>query len=378
MPTQRRNYSFDNRMNARLFCQLAGRLMRHPAAPYFEHAVRREVEKICAEAGLDYLLDPFGNVLVRLQRAGKQRPLVLTAHLDHPGFEVIRRLSSHRWLVRFRGGVPDNYFRAGMGLRLMPGSLAAKLGRRTGRERVFEVRAAQPSKELPRFAVWELEDFGMRRGRILGRACDDLIGVAATLRALAALNSTNARVNVIGLITRAEEVGLQGALAAAASGELPENALIVSLETSRELPGVKMGSGVILRVGDKTSIFDSNAMRFLGEVAARLPAKEPAFKFQRGLMSGGTCEGTAFQELGYQTGAVCVALGNYHNCAERNRIGAEFVSVSDACGMVDLLVAAALEMKGFERLAGGLGLRLKRMGPRAQPRLRRTALISAG
>jgi hypothetical protein len=37
------------------------------------------------------------------------------------------------------------------------------------------------------------------------------------------------------------------------------------LETSRELPGVKMGGGVILRVGDKASIFDSEATRFLAE-----------------------------------------------------------------------------------------------------------------
>ena len=41
-------------------------------------------------------------------------------------------------------------------------------------------------------------------------------------------------------------------------------------------------------------------------------------------MSGGTCEATAYQEFGFQTAAVCVALGNYHNCGPRNRIAAEF------------------------------------------------------
>ena len=58
---------------------------------------------------------------------------------------------------------------------------------------------------------------------------------------------------------RAEEIGFHGALAVAAKRGVPKNSLIVSLETSRELPGVKMGQGVILRVGDRTSIFDSEA-----------------------------------------------------------------------------------------------------------------------
>jgi putative aminopeptidase FrvX len=49
------------------FCQLAARLLRRPAAPYFEHLVREEVEKICAEHGLEHEQDEFGNLLVRLQ-----------------------------------------------------------------------------------------------------------------------------------------------------------------------------------------------------------------------------------------------------------------------------------------------------------------------
>src|SRR6185295_15601887 len=103
----------------------------------------------------------------------------------------------------------------------------------------------------------------IRRGQIHGRACDDLGGVAAILATLIELKRRRARVNVIGVISRAEEVGFLGAMAVAAAKELPKNSLVVSLETSRELPGVKMGEGVILRVGDRTSIFDSAGMRFL-------------------------------------------------------------------------------------------------------------------
>jgi endoglucanase len=134
-----------------------------------------------------------------------------------------------------------------------------------------------------------------------------------------------------------------------------------------------MEQGVILRVGDRTSIFSSEAMRFLGEVAADLKSRRKIFRFQRGLMSGGTCEATAYQEFGFQTAAVCVALGNYHNCAEKNRIAAEFVSVADALSMVELLATAAKEMPQYSEWVGKLPVRLRKMLREAKPRLRKTA-----
>ena len=73
-----------------MLCRVAGRLMRHPAAPSREQAVRGEVERICVENGLDCKRDRFGNLLIRRCTAGRQRLLVLAAHLDHPGFDIVR------------------------------------------------------------------------------------------------------------------------------------------------------------------------------------------------------------------------------------------------------------------------------------------------
>ncbi|HWI56355.1 MAG TPA: hypothetical protein VNZ22_03965, partial [Bacillota bacterium] len=80
-----------------------------------------------------------------------------------------------------------------------------------------------------------------------------------------------------------------------------------------------------------------------------------------------------YQEFGFQTGAVCVALGNYHNCGSQNRIQAEYVSVADAVSMVDLLAAAARQMPHYDRLTGKLPKRLRGLLRQAQPRLRQTA-----
>ncbi|HWF18483.1 MAG TPA: M20/M25/M40 family metallo-hydrolase [Verrucomicrobiae bacterium] len=356
-------------MNEKTLSTIASRLLRIPAAPYHETAVRAEVEKICGEHGLNCQRDTYGNVLVRLQTVSRQRPFVLAAHLDHPGFEIIRPLAGKRWLARFLGGVGDTYFKKGIPIRLMPGGVPAKLGKRVGKEKQFEIHALKNPSEPPRFAVWELEDFALRGGKIHARACDDLVGVAAILATMISLQKTRARVNVIGVISRAEEIGFQGALTVADSRLLPKDSLVISLETSRELPPAVMGKGVILRVGDRTSIFDSTAMRFLAEVAGDLNRRDKSFQFQRALMYGGTCEATAYQEFGFQTGAVCVALGNYHNCAPNNKIAAEYVSLADACSMVDLLVAAAKQMKNFRRLTARLPVRLKKLLKQARRKL---------
>jgi endoglucanase len=352
-------------------CELAGRLMRRPAVPYHEHDVREEVEGICLEHGLRCGRDDFGNLLVSLRTARTtMRPLVLAAHLDHPGFEITRQLSDTRWVAQFRGGVGDSYFRYGTPLRLLPGGVAGKLGSREGTERIFEVRSTGTPAVPPRFVVWELADFTLRKGRIYGRACDDLVGVASALATLIELKRLKAQVHVIAAISRAEEVGFHGALALGANRGLPSNSLVVSLETSRELPGVKMGEGVILRVGDRASVFDSKATRFFAEVAAEAKLGDKPLLFQRGLMAGGTCEATAYQEFGFQTAAVCVALGNYHNCGPGNRIRAEFVNVEDVRGMVELLVAAAREMSRYNELVARLPKRLDKLRREAEARLR--------
>jgi len=353
------------------FAELAARLMSQPAAPGHEELVQSEVRRICTENNLDPVQDRFGNFVIRLRQGGPQRLVAFSAHMDHPGFEIIRRLGPRKCLARFLGGVGDDYFRAGIPLRLMPGNVPAVLGRRVGKQRTFEVTSRSILDRVSKFAVWELSDFVRRRGRIYGRACDDLIGVAAILAALIDLRRNRVRCNVIGVVSRAEEVGFFGALSLAGTRELPREALVVSLETSRELPPVKMGKGMIIRVGDRASIFNSDATRYLTEVGAEASSRRKSFRWQRALMAGGTCEATAYQEFGYQTCAVCVALGNYHNCASSLRIAEEFVDAQDACDMAYFLTEVARRAGDFDQFVGRLPARLRKLRTQAVRALRK-------
>jgi endoglucanase len=242
--------------------------------------------------------DRFGN-LIALYRRGKGRPrFAFAAHMDHPG-HVGRE---------FLGGVPEAYR-----------------------------RRKPPTRKFGGFRMWDLPECDVRGGRIHSRACDDLIGCACIVAMMHELERTGAQCAAWGLFTRAEEVGFIGAIELAKSGRLPRTATVVSLETSSVKGGpVKFGAGPIIRVGDRTSIFDSGATALLQDVA-----KRSEIPHQRALMQGGTCEATAYALYGYRAAALCVALGNYHNCGPRNRIAAEYVSVADAVGMARLCAEAA-------------------------------------
>jgi putative aminopeptidase FrvX len=293
--------------------------------------------------------------------------------MDHPGFVFPRSTKNGALSAEFLGGVGDAYFKEGVKLRLWPGNVPATLGK-LREKRVFEIRTAEQLTVRPEFAVWDLPDFEFSSETIRGRVCDDLIGVATILTVLIASRGSKAAANLIGVLSRAEEVGFHGALALAKSKILPKGALVISLETSRELPPVKMGHGVIIRVGDRASIFDSTSTRFLAEVAGDLAKKDPSFKFQRALMSGGTCEATAYQEYGYRCAAVCVALGNYHNCGENEQIAAEFVNANDAESMADLLLECAKHWSREEAFTARLPKRLEKLSREAQRELRRRPL----
>jgi endoglucanase len=109
-------------------------------------------------------------------------------------------------------------------------------------------------------------------------------------------------------------------------------------------------------VGDRISIFDPATTEYFVEIA-----KSQTRRHQRCLMAGGSCEGTAFQTYGYRSGALCIALGNYHNRTPDDRIETEYVSLSDMVGLIGFCVAIAQDQgptvdpmaerkKGFEAL----------------------------
>ena len=332
---------------------VAERLLALPTAPLFEDRPAAWVEAFAAgRSGLAAERDGAGNVVVRYtgEGAGATAPLVLVAHLDHPGFAVE---ATEGGLVElaFRGGLAAAHALPGSPIDFFARSGTDPVGRgelveaTAERERLRGARARLVDGEVAGggYAMWGLSGFEVLDGHIRGRVCDDLLGAAMVLAALEELARRRPpEVAVWGLFTRAEEIGFLGALEAIRLGTVPRGAPVLSIECSSARAGASMGAGVVVRVGDRASVFDPALTQALGDAARRMAEADGAFRWQRKLMDAGTCEASAFGACGYRASGLALPLGNYHNALDAGTgIGAEHVAVGDYLGGVALLVELA-------------------------------------
>jgi len=294
-------------------------ILSRPTAPFHEYEVRAAIRGLLADCPHVTLTeDAFGNLLARYGRGGTEGSQgcgwAFGSHMDHPGW--VRTLEgatepppveAHRRHdgFTFLGGVPPEYF------------------------------AAPTLRAFGDFAMWDLPDFELRDGgTVHGRACDDLVGCAAIVCLLRALEESGTEGHCHGIFTRAEEVGFVGAIELAKHWPLPAGTVFVSIETSVAVGSAVMGGGPMCRVGDRLSIFDHAATAALLQTAA-----DHGLPVQRALLDRGSCEASALQAYGIRTAGISVALGNYHNCAPDSRIAPEYVDLRDVEALVALLVA---------------------------------------
>lgn len=214
---------------------------------------------------------------------------------------------------------------------------------------------------LPLPVVFDLPDFDLGDGQIRMRAADDLAGCATITAVMAASATFDSPGAVYGLFTRAEEVGLIGALLAAEDSLLPRDTAVVSVETSLALPGAQQGDGPVIRTGDRATTFDNAAEAYLVQARAKLLEADGDFKCQRQLMGAGGCEASAFAAYGYSVTGMAYPLGAWHNAGPDNTIAPEYISLDDFAGGV-LLATEAAKLSGTEpespstrRLRSGVG-----------------------
>lgn len=327
-------------------------LLEPPTAPYAEDGPHAAVRAfVAARPELELVVDEHANVIVRWPGArsakrSKTKTLAYSAHLDHPGFLYAgKRRGAHE--ATFHGGVPARYF-PGAPVRFFDPETGAPIA--TARVRAPVKRGADDVCALdevvgdPRvgaLGMWDLTPGEVRGTRLHSRVCDDLMGAAAILSTLDWCARTRPAAPLVGLFTRAEETGFVGCLGLARAARLLDGLAIVGLECSPRRATAKVGLGPVVRVGDKQSVFVPWITERLHEAALELQAANPRFLFQRALMDGGSCESTAYNAYGVEAGALCLALGNYHNCGPKDRIAPEFVDWNDHESLIALLIAVA-------------------------------------
>lgn len=341
---------------------IAAGLLSQPTVPFLEGLPTQWITGFAANRGLSVRRDRAGNVLVAntgpKAAASGRPPLVLVAHLDHPGFvfegeRVAGPLESVT--LAFRGGLPAAhavegstlaFFRRGDPHPTGAGVLVSAQADRHGRLIGATVEVTNGEIDVDHFAMWDFPEVSptgvsIDDTVIRARACDDLLGAAAVLAALdTGPTDDPPEVSVLALFTRAEEVGFLGALEAIRLGTVPHGALVLSLECSKALVSAPRGDGVIVRVGDRLTIFDPRLTEALRAAAERVGADTSGanFRHQRKLMDGGACEASAFCAAGYRASGLAVPLGNYHNASDHGPgLAAEEVLITDYLAEVDLL-----------------------------------------
>ena len=352
-----------------------------PTASFREEHVVAALRTFAEERGLAFREVAGGNVLIEYRKGSGRRPLVLGAHMDHPGF-VVRAVRGKRITLAFRGGIGATYgkgervriygtdgeARGTATLTAVDASKAPYAGRLVGATATLDTDS---TAEVGDYALWDVDVCRIRGQIVHARQCDDLAGAVSILATLDRMVASGAPGHVLGLFTRAEEVGLVGAAAVARAHALPEGALVVAVECSSMAGGrAVQGGGPIIRVGDVQHIFSPRVTMWMTQVARELAAEDPTFKYQRKLMDGGTTEATAYDLMGYETGAACMALGNYHNAGPRGRVAAETVHLGDVEGLARLFERMARDTRRLDAVERDAQRRWRAIGRDAPRRLR--------
>ncbi len=325
-----------------------------PTAPFAEQRVIEYVRRFVRQRPrLRVLRDESGNLLVTLPGRKRAAPRwVFAAHMDHPGF-VARKMIDPRTLEADAHGWFGIEYVIGARVRCFEGEreIAGKVIEATRARHDLltvpkRVRIRVPAPVAAGAPGMFDQGTGRFRGKqFLSRGIDDQGGLAAALAMIDALSAKSGAPprDVCLLLTRAEEEGFIGAVAAVLKPMLLRGSdRIIAIECSAVQPFAPQGNGVIIRVGDKTSVFNSSLTFFLTQQAMRLAANDKSFKFQRALMPGGTCEATVYDAYGYTAAAVCIPLGNYHNMDRaKKKIAPEHIDLGDWKDMVKLFIHLA-------------------------------------
>src|SRR4051812_20170174 len=294
-----------------------------PTAPFAEQYVTQYIERFAAaRPNLKLSRDPHGNLLLELPSSrSKHARWVFTAHMDHPGFVADEMIDSRTLQANFYGWVGLDYVK-GAKIRFFPptsntwsqvtGTVVEATSDKYDLLTVATHARIRVSAPVPPGTpgMFDQGEPRIKAGKFYSRVCDDLAGAAAALTMLDTLakSKTPPAAPIAVLLTRAEEEGFIGAIAASLKPKLLKKSdNIVAIETSAEQPFAPQGKGAILPIGGRASVSNS-ALSYSPTIQAEsLRKKDKSFLPQRALMPGGPCEATVCDVYGFRDASICVA-----------------------------------------------------------------------
>ena len=308
----------------------------------------RETVKRLLPAWATPATDTAGNLWVRV---GQGNPVVVfVAHLDEIGFRVTGTRDDGTLELETRGGFILSLFEAQPALVHTDKGIVAGvfLPRDSGFTRhtppPFRVSVGTASRAAtlargvgPGATVTMPKQYVRLAGtRATGRSFDDRVGSTAQLLALRHLDRAALKHQVIFIWSAREEIGLEGAAAAAASlGTTPRRVhaidTFVSADSPLELPNfavAPIGQGAVARALDNSSITPPAYVDSLVQVA-----RAHGVALQIGSTNGGN-DGSKFTPYGVVDVAIGWPLRYSHSPAE-------VIDLKDVVSLADIIRAVA-------------------------------------
>ena len=329
-------------------------LCETPGAPGFEHQIREVVIEQVKSHVDEISVDNMGNFMAikRGTENPKGKKVMLAAHMDEIGFIVTH--IDDQGFVRFHtlGGFD-------------PKTLTAQRVIIHGKEEVIGVLGTKPIHVMSpeeRNKVVKTEDFfidcGMpkeeveklisigdpitrERDLIEMGACvnsksiDNRVSVYVLIEVLKQLEQTD--IDVYGVFTVQEEVGIRGAQVAAHQIN-PDFGLAIDTTIAYDLPGAQphekvtsLGAGTAIKIMDASTICDPRMVSYLKDVAA-----ENDIKWQPEVLTAGGTDTAGVQRTGKHgsiAGAVSIPTRHLHQVIE-------MAHKEDIAASVQLLVQA--------------------------------------
>jgi len=286
---------------------ILSKLANLPTAPFYEDAVREEIEKILLELfpkkEVQWKADKYQNLIVTYN-GGSEKKLAYVVHMDHPAFHIIKGKA------KMMGGLNPNILPdTPVILHGKNKSKRAILGS-LGEDGLFSLNISASGYV---FATLDLPELTVENNIIRAPVLDDLASAAMSLAALKNIVENKLPITIYVVFHRAEEVSFQGAYGVASQYLFPKETLVYSIETSSYLVDgkeiAKVGGGIVLRTGDAlTPVYEETALTLL-----RKAKKTFKGKIQEVLMNAGSCEGSLYYALGYRAAGICLPLISWHN-----------------------------------------------------------------
>jgi len=341
--------------------ELLEKITQIPGAPGYEHKIRSFIKSQLEGVTDELYTDPMGNLIAVLKGKTDQK-MMIAAHMDEISF-VVSHIDDDGF-IKFHtlGGFDPKTLTAQRiiihGKKDIIGVMGTKpIHIMTAEERAkppkindYFIDTGLPKEELEKYIsigspITRERSFIEMGNTVNSKSIDNRICVYMLVEALKELKGQDLPMDVYGVFTVQEEVGLRGATAAT-MGIDPDFAINLDVTLACDVPGsanyeriTDLGKGAAIKVLDGRTICDYRMVEFMKEVATKNNVKYQLEVLPRG--GTDTASMQQFASGGSIAGGISIPCRYLHQVIE-------MADKRDVRGAIDLLKHCLLSMSDFD------------------------------